>query len=240
MLDCCAEAGIVSFFHMPNLPEDENYIFFAPSFLAQALGKKYIDTGKINKNLFNFLLKEYTDTERKYILQTTLKHFILFRAEKDRDIFIVPELLPLVDERLRPTSRSNILLVHNFHWTITDFVRIFNWLLKPLDNKEVNKTLLCKGFARFIFTTTCIVDIYLKSNKELSLKLVQGSNYVWFKSFVTKIQDEQNPKWVKTVLLSEDEKFGVTLKNARKGLWRDYFSRGIVEENLFERFFGMV
>eukprot|EP00924_Labyrinthula_sp_SR-Ha-C_P001530 snap_masked-scaffold_18-processed-gene-0.31-mRNA-1 protein AED:1.00 eAED:1.00 QI:0/0/0/0/1/1/2/0/90 len=38
MLDTYSEAGIICYFPGLNLSEDENFIFFAPSFLAQALG----------------------------------------------------------------------------------------------------------------------------------------------------------------------------------------------------------
>eukprot|EP00924_Labyrinthula_sp_SR-Ha-C_P010314 snap_masked-scaffold_23-processed-gene-2.33-mRNA-1 protein AED:1.00 eAED:1.00 QI:0/0/0/0/1/1/2/0/199 len=145
MLEVYSRAGIIIFFSRIEKSDDENYLFFAPSFLAQALGtfirdstfhqlafrldknnfpfyRKYIDTGKINK--------KYSQKERNYVLKVALEHFVLFRVEKEKDIFIVPELLHPIDNKIKPASKSDILLIHNNYWTLSDFVKVFNWLLK--------------------------------------------------------------------------------------------------------------
>eukprot|EP00924_Labyrinthula_sp_SR-Ha-C_P002058 snap_masked-scaffold_99-processed-gene-0.11-mRNA-1 protein AED:1.00 eAED:1.00 QI:0/-1/0/0/-1/1/1/0/365 len=259
MVEVYMRAGIIFFQPELNLPDNEKYIFFAPSFLAQALGsfirdpsfhqlafrldkdnfpfyRKYIDTGKINKSLFNLLLKEYSEKERNYVLTVALEHFVLFRVEKEIDIFIVPELLPPIDNKIKPTSKSDILLIHNNYWTISDFVKVFNWFLK--DENEILETLLFKGFARFIFSTKKIVDIYLKSDKKLSIKLVQGNNYIWLRDFSAKLMDEKSASFLNIILLCKREKSGITLENAQNEHWIDYFSNNTVEENLFDRFFS--
>eukprot|EP00924_Labyrinthula_sp_SR-Ha-C_P012291 snap_masked-scaffold_10-processed-gene-2.22-mRNA-1 protein AED:1.00 eAED:1.00 QI:0/0/0/0/1/1/8/0/657 len=91
MLEIYSKAGLICYFPNLDLEAEENFIFFAPSYLAQALGKFirdpnfhelafripinkfslyriYVDKGKLNKELFNILLKEYSDKEKKYIL----------------------------------------------------------------------------------------------------------------------------------------------------------------------------
>eukprot|EP00924_Labyrinthula_sp_SR-Ha-C_P001912 snap_masked-scaffold_30-processed-gene-2.32-mRNA-1 protein AED:1.00 eAED:1.00 QI:0/-1/0/0/-1/1/1/0/284 len=262
MLEVYAEARTISYFPVLNVADSENYIFFAPSFLAQALGKfirdpsfqqlafridlphfplyrKYIDTGKIHINLFNLLLKEYNDKEKQYILGLALKNFIIFKVEKEESLFIVPELLPPIcnQENIKAISKSDILFVHTSYWTINSFVRVFNMLINGENN--IQEILLFKAFARIIFSRRKIIDIYLKSSKYMSLKLVQGNNYVWMKNFATKVQNEHDPVWLNIVLLSEDEINAVSLYNARNHLWTDFFRKLQVEEFLFDRFFWL-
>eukprot|EP00924_Labyrinthula_sp_SR-Ha-C_P012233 snap_masked-scaffold_10-processed-gene-0.57-mRNA-1 protein AED:1.00 eAED:1.00 QI:0/0/0/0/1/1/5/0/554 len=132
MLEVYSKAGLICYFPDLDLEADENFIFFAPSYLAQALGKFirdpnfhelafripsdkfslyriYVDKGKLNKELFNILLKEYSDKEKKYILSLALNSLVLIPVEKKNDFFILPELLPeLKRAKIKPSFRTNI------------------------------------------------------------------------------------------------------------------------------------
>eukprot|EP00924_Labyrinthula_sp_SR-Ha-C_P000275 snap_masked-scaffold_25-processed-gene-2.32-mRNA-1 protein AED:1.00 eAED:1.00 QI:0/0/0/0/1/1/3/0/388 len=174
-----------------DLEVDENFIFFAPSYLAQALGsfirdpifyqlafripsdifrlyRNYVDSGKISIEIFNVLLKEYSDKEKKYILSLALNSLVLIPVEKENDVFILPELLPeLKRAKIKPSFKSDTKI-----------------------DEDILKSLLFKGFSRIILKNKRIVDIFLNTETELSFTLVQGNDLEWLKENVEMISKE--------------------------------------------------
>eukprot|EP00924_Labyrinthula_sp_SR-Ha-C_P012212 snap_masked-scaffold_10-processed-gene-0.46-mRNA-1 protein AED:1.00 eAED:1.00 QI:0/0/0/0/1/1/3/0/644 len=211
MLQIYSKAGLICYFPYLALEADENYIFFAPSYLAQALGKFirdpnfhelafripsnkfslyriYVDKGKLNKELFNILLKEYSDKEKKYILSLALNSLVLIPVEKENDVFILPELLPeLKRAKIKPFFRSDIKIVFKSLVRLAVFVKVVFLFLK---DEDVHESLLFKGFARIIFKNKRIVDIFLNTETEISFTLVQGNNLEWLKQNVDLISEE--------------------------------------------------
>eukprot|EP00924_Labyrinthula_sp_SR-Ha-C_P010617 snap_masked-scaffold_61-processed-gene-0.53-mRNA-1 protein AED:1.00 eAED:1.00 QI:0/0/0/0/1/1/4/0/622 len=188
MLEIYSEEGIISYFKDINLSESENFIFFAPSFLAQALGsfirdesfhqlafrtnkkvfsnyRKYIDFGILRKDLFEVLLKQYTKNEREYVLSLALHSLILFVYPREKNSFIVPELLPEVkDSRFNFLNGNRREINFGHPISLVAFTRIICWFLEEVDIKE---SFVFKAFARFIFAPDIILDIYLKTESKL-------------------------------------------------------------------------
>eukprot|EP00924_Labyrinthula_sp_SR-Ha-C_P010162 snap_masked-scaffold_66-processed-gene-0.16-mRNA-1 protein AED:0.38 eAED:1.00 QI:0/0/0/0.12/1/1/8/0/794 len=211
MLEIYSKAGLICYFPNLDLEVDANFIFFAPSYLAQALGKFirdpnfhelafripsnkfslyriYVDKGKLNKELFNILLKEYSDKEKKYILSLALNSLVLIPVEKENDVFILPELLPeLKRAKIKPFFRSDIKIVFKSLVRLAVFVKVVFLFLK---DEDIHESLLFKGFARIIFKNKRIVDIFLNTETELSFTLVQGNNLEWLKENVELISKE--------------------------------------------------
>eukprot|EP00924_Labyrinthula_sp_SR-Ha-C_P012327 snap_masked-scaffold_10-processed-gene-3.15-mRNA-1 protein AED:1.00 eAED:1.00 QI:0/0/0/0/1/1/3/0/650 len=211
MLEIYSKAGLICYFPYLDLEADENFIFFAPSYLAQALGKFirdpnfhelafripsdkfslyriYVDKGKLNKELFNILLKEYSDKEKKYILSLALKSLVLIPVEKENDVFILPELLPeLKRAKIKPSFKSDIKIVFKSLVRLAVFVKVVFLFLK---DEDIHESLLFKGFARIIFKNKRIVDIFLNTETEISFTLVQGNNLEWLKENVELISEE--------------------------------------------------
>eukprot|EP00924_Labyrinthula_sp_SR-Ha-C_P000225 snap_masked-scaffold_25-processed-gene-0.26-mRNA-1 protein AED:1.00 eAED:1.00 QI:0/0/0/0/1/1/3/0/647 len=211
MLQIYSKAGLICYFLNLDLEADENFIFFAPSYLAQALGKFirdpnfhelafripsdkfslyriYVDKGKLNKELFNILLKEYSDKEKKYILSLALNSLVLIPVEKENDVFILPELLPeLKRAKMKPSFKSDIKIVFKSLVRLGVFVKVVFLFLK---DEDIHESLLFKGFARIIFKNKRIVDIFLNTETEISFNLVQGNNLEWLKENVDLISEE--------------------------------------------------
>eukprot|EP00924_Labyrinthula_sp_SR-Ha-C_P012211 snap_masked-scaffold_10-processed-gene-0.39-mRNA-1 protein AED:1.00 eAED:1.00 QI:0/0/0/0/1/1/3/0/646 len=211
MLQIYSKAGLICYFPYLDLEADENFIFFAPSYLAQALGKFirdpnfhelafripsnkfslyriYVDKGKLNKELFNILLKEYSDKEKKYILSLALNSLVLIPVEKENDVFILPELLPeLKRAKIKPSFRTDIKIVFQSFVRLAVFVKVVFLFLK---DEDVHESLLFKGFARIIFKNKRIVDIFLNTETEISFTLVQVNNLKWLKQNVDLISEE--------------------------------------------------
>eukprot|EP00924_Labyrinthula_sp_SR-Ha-C_P010627 snap_masked-scaffold_139-processed-gene-0.0-mRNA-1 protein AED:0.44 eAED:1.00 QI:0/0/0/0.33/1/1/3/0/650 len=211
MLEIYSKAGLICYFPDLDLEADENFIFFAPSYLAQALGKFirdpnfhelafripsnkfslyriYVDKGKLNKELFNILLKKYSDKEKKYILSLALKSLVLIPVEKENDVFILPELLPeLMRVKIKPSFKTDIKIVFKSLVRLAVFVKVVFLFLK---DEDILESLLFKGFSRIIFKNKRIVDIFLNTETELSFNLVQGNNLEWLKENVELISKE--------------------------------------------------
>eukprot|EP00924_Labyrinthula_sp_SR-Ha-C_P014253 snap_masked-scaffold_59-processed-gene-0.84-mRNA-1 protein AED:1.00 eAED:1.00 QI:0/0/0/0/1/1/2/0/151 len=112
MLKIYSKAGIIFYHKNLDLSEETNFIFFAPSFIAQVLGcfirdshlhqlalglnseifpryRKYIDTGIIRKLYSMFFSKNIFSNPRK------------------RNSLIVPELIPILKYmRIRPSRHT--------------------------------------------------------------------------------------------------------------------------------------
>eukprot|EP00924_Labyrinthula_sp_SR-Ha-C_P012324 snap_masked-scaffold_10-processed-gene-3.17-mRNA-1 protein AED:0.33 eAED:1.00 QI:0/0/0/0.33/1/1/3/0/650 len=211
MLEIYSKAGLICYFPYLDLEEDESFIFFAPSYLAQALGKFirdpnfhelafripsnkfslyriYVDSGKLNKELFNILLKDYSRKERKYILSLALKSLVLIPVEKENDVFILPELLPeLKRAKIKPSFKSDIKIVFQSFVRLAVFVKVVFLFLK---DEDILESLLFKGFSRIILKNKRIVDIFLNTETELSFTLVQGNDLEWLKENVELISEE--------------------------------------------------
>eukprot|EP00924_Labyrinthula_sp_SR-Ha-C_P012292 snap_masked-scaffold_10-processed-gene-2.25-mRNA-1 protein AED:1.00 eAED:1.00 QI:0/0/0/0/1/1/3/0/646 len=211
MLEIYSKVGLICYFPDLDLEAEENFIFFAPSYLAQALGKFirdpnfhelafripsnkfslyriYVDKGKLNKELFDILLKEYSDKEKKYILSLALNSLVLIPVEKENDVFILPELLPeLKRAKIKPSLRSDIKIVFKSFLGLAVFVKVVFLFLK---DEDIHESLLFKGFSRIIFKNKRIVDIFLNTETEISFTLVQGNNLEWLKDNVELISEE--------------------------------------------------
>eukprot|EP00924_Labyrinthula_sp_SR-Ha-C_P012340 snap_masked-scaffold_10-processed-gene-3.6-mRNA-1 protein AED:0.34 eAED:1.00 QI:0/0/0/0.33/1/1/3/0/645 len=211
MLEIYSKAGLICYFPYLDLETDENFIFFAPSYLAQALGKFirdpnfhelafripsnkfslyriYVDKGKLNKELFNILLKEYSDKEKKYILSLALNSLVLIPVEKENDVFILPELLPeLKRAKIKPSFKTDIRIVFKSLVRFAVFVKAVFLFLK---DEDIHESLLFKGFSRIILKSKRIVDIFLNTETEISFSLVQGNNLEWLKENVELISEE--------------------------------------------------
>eukprot|EP00924_Labyrinthula_sp_SR-Ha-C_P003508 snap_masked-scaffold_97-processed-gene-0.9-mRNA-1 protein AED:1.00 eAED:1.00 QI:0/0/0/0/1/1/8/0/773 len=188
MLEIYSREGIISYFKDINLAEKENFIFFAPSYLAQALGsfirdesfhqlafrtnkkvfsnyRKYIDTGIIRKDLFEVLLKQYTRKEREYVLNLALHSLVLFADPREKNAFIVPELLPeVIDSRFKGFNGNRREINFGHPVSLVAFTKIICWFLAEVDIKE---SFVFKAFARFTFAPNIILDIYLKTETKL-------------------------------------------------------------------------
>eukprot|EP00924_Labyrinthula_sp_SR-Ha-C_P012713 snap_masked-scaffold_67-processed-gene-0.47-mRNA-1 protein AED:1.00 eAED:1.00 QI:0/0/0/0/1/1/2/0/537 len=187
MLEIYSKEGIISYFKDINLSESDNFIFFAPSFLAQALGsfirdesfhqlafrtnkkvfsnyRKYIDTGIIRKDLFEALLQQYTKKEREYVLNLALHILILFADPTEKNSFIVPELLPEAKDLKFKLFKGKFKKIDFLQpVTKTIFVKIIYLFLRE-DN--LFNSFIFNSFSRFIFGVESILDIYInKENK---------------------------------------------------------------------------
>eukprot|EP00924_Labyrinthula_sp_SR-Ha-C_P016471 snap_masked-scaffold_6-processed-gene-4.30-mRNA-1 protein AED:1.00 eAED:1.00 QI:0/0/0/0/1/1/2/0/633 len=204
MLESYSKAGIICYFPELDLEDYQNFIYFAPSYLAQALGKfirdpsvhqlafrvptkdfhsyrYYVDTGKISKNLFHIFLREYKEYEIKFILELAINALILLTVEKERDIFILPGLLPEVsNSKIQPIFRGDMDVVFTEYLTLTDFTRIAGIFQVQ---QGVTQFFLFKGFARIIIGIQCVIDIFRNGNKIMSIDSIQGSKS-FFTSFI--------------------------------------------------------
>eukprot|EP00924_Labyrinthula_sp_SR-Ha-C_P004184 snap_masked-scaffold_3-processed-gene-16.26-mRNA-1 protein AED:1.00 eAED:1.00 QI:0/0/0/0/1/1/2/0/543 len=188
MLEIYSKEGIISYFPGLNLSETENFIFFAPSFLAQALGgfirdesfhqlafrtnkkvfsnyRKYIDTGIIRKDLFDVLLQQYTRKEREYVLHLALYSLILFVDPREKKAFIVPVLLPTV---IYPKLKYLIGKKREVKFSQPVTATIFLEIVLPFfELPHITDSFLFNAFVRIIFDPTSILDIYLSTRKKL-------------------------------------------------------------------------
>eukprot|EP00924_Labyrinthula_sp_SR-Ha-C_P001776 snap_masked-scaffold_64-processed-gene-0.64-mRNA-1 protein AED:1.00 eAED:1.00 QI:0/0/0/0/1/1/3/0/640 len=211
MLEVYSKAGLICYLPNLDLNDYQNFIFFAPSYLAQALGKfirdpsfhelafrmrsnnfhlyrRYVDSGKISRELFDILLREYTEAERTYVLQVAIRSLVLIPVEIEKDMFIVPELIPvLMGTKIQPSKVTDIELVFQTPVSAALFVK-----LTTLFQKEEGLTdhLLYMGFARFIFGTEVIVDLILREEKVIGLTIVQGENRAWLIQVIDRIKAE--------------------------------------------------
>eukprot|EP00924_Labyrinthula_sp_SR-Ha-C_P013131 snap_masked-scaffold_12-processed-gene-10.27-mRNA-1 protein AED:1.00 eAED:1.00 QI:0/0/0/0/1/1/6/0/640 len=212
MLDIYSRAGIIFYHNNLELSEEANFIFFAPSYIAQALGsfirdsslhqlafrtnkkvfsnyRKYIDTRIIRKDLFDVLLKQYTKKERQYVLNLALHSVVLFADPRKKNSFIVAELLPHVrDSKLKPFTGNKKVIKFGSRITTTKFVRI---LFRFLEDVEIQESPVFKFFARLIIGADSILDIYVEKENEIVL------NYVGYKI--------KSLLWTKVQAMVEDE-----------------------------------
>eukprot|EP00924_Labyrinthula_sp_SR-Ha-C_P014668 snap_masked-scaffold_74-processed-gene-0.33-mRNA-1 protein AED:1.00 eAED:1.00 QI:0/0/0/0/1/1/3/0/635 len=207
MLEIYSKAGLISYFPDLDLEEHENFIFLAPSYLAQALGRfirdptfhqlafripsdifplyrSYVDSGKISIEIFNILLKEYSDKEKKYIFELSIKNLILLRVENEADRFILPELLPPINNKIKPIFTNDIEFSFNSLLRLSVFVKVITFLQKE-DN--ISECIIYKYFSRFIFNNNRIVDIFVKSEKSIGFSLVQGGSFDWLKEIIGRV-----------------------------------------------------
>eukprot|EP00924_Labyrinthula_sp_SR-Ha-C_P005607 snap_masked-scaffold_92-processed-gene-0.23-mRNA-1 protein AED:1.00 eAED:1.00 QI:0/0/0/0/1/1/2/0/276 len=182
MLEIYSRAG--KFIRDPNFHE---LAFRIPS-NKFSLYRIYVDKGKLNKELFNILLKEYSDKEKKYILSLALNSLVLIPVEKENDVFILPELLPeLKKAKIKPSLRTDIKIVFKSLVRLAVFVKV---VFLFLEDEDILESLLFKGFARIIFKNKRIIDIFLNTETEISFTLVQGNNLEWLKENVDLISKE--------------------------------------------------
>eukprot|EP00924_Labyrinthula_sp_SR-Ha-C_P012503 snap_masked-scaffold_10-processed-gene-8.36-mRNA-1 protein AED:1.00 eAED:1.00 QI:0/-1/0/0/-1/1/1/0/297 len=207
MLELYSKSGVLCYFPRLNLEANENFIFFAPSYLAQALGnfirdpsfhelafrvpsekfslyRKYVDTGKISKEMFNILLKKYTK-EKKNVIQLAIETLVLIPVENENDIYILPELLPsIIPPRIKHSSKTDIEFIFNKPLKLPIFVKAITILQKE-DN--ISECFIYKYFARFIFENTKIIDIFVRSEKSIGITLVEQGTLSWLKEVVSRV-----------------------------------------------------
>eukprot|EP00924_Labyrinthula_sp_SR-Ha-C_P000339 snap_masked-scaffold_25-processed-gene-3.2-mRNA-1 protein AED:1.00 eAED:1.00 QI:0/0/0/0/1/1/3/0/649 len=207
MLEIYSKVGLICYFPDLDLDADENFIFFAPSYLAQALGafirdpnfhelafripsdifplyRNYVDSGKISIEIINVLLKEYTEKEKKYIFELSLKNLILVRGENEVDKYILPELLPPINDKIKPILKNDIEFSFSSPLRLSIFVKVVTFLQRE-DN--ISDCFIFKYFSRFIFNNYRIVDIFVKTEKSIGFSLVQGGSFDWFKEIVGRV-----------------------------------------------------
>eukprot|EP00924_Labyrinthula_sp_SR-Ha-C_P012312 snap_masked-scaffold_10-processed-gene-2.44-mRNA-1 protein AED:1.00 eAED:1.00 QI:0/0/0/0/1/1/9/0/777 len=207
MLKIYSKVGLICYFPYLDLGADENFIFFAPSYLAQALGafirdptfhqlafripsnkfslyRNYVDSGKISIEIFNVLLKEYTEKEKKYIFELSLKNLILVRGENEVDKYILPELLPPINDKIKPILKNDIEFSFSSPLRLSIFVKVVTFLQRE-DN--ISDCFIFKYFSRFIFNNNRIVDIFVKTEESIGFSLVQGGSFDWFKEIVGRV-----------------------------------------------------
>eukprot|EP00924_Labyrinthula_sp_SR-Ha-C_P002347 snap_masked-scaffold_16-processed-gene-1.30-mRNA-1 protein AED:1.00 eAED:1.00 QI:0/0/0/0/1/1/9/0/814 len=213
MLEIYLEAGIISYFKELDLPENKNFIFFAPAFLAQAVGsfirdesfhqlafrtneyvfsdyRKYVDTGIIRKDLFVILLKQYSQREREYVLSLALHNLILFVHPKEKNSFIVPELLPDVnDSKIEFDLRPDYLVKTENIISIQSFLQISNVFFKE---PNLQQSLLYTFFARFIFSPEEIIDVFLVKDRELGIRFIGSKKNAFLLTLVRQLVGEIN------------------------------------------------
>eukprot|EP00924_Labyrinthula_sp_SR-Ha-C_P004367 snap_masked-scaffold_3-processed-gene-21.34-mRNA-1 protein AED:1.00 eAED:1.00 QI:0/0/0/0/1/1/3/0/685 len=196
MLEFYTEVGLLCYFEGLDLEKDENFIFFAPSYLAQALGKFirdasfhqlafrvpsdkfllyriYVDSAKISRELFFILLKEYTEKEIKYVLQLAFQTAMLIRLDDEEETYILPELLPPLDPKLKTSFKRDVDFI------FAEYLRLFIFVLIVIvckKHEDVTQTFLYKGFARLIFGTKYVIDVFVSSDTTISFGLVQGKD----------------------------------------------------------------
>eukprot|EP00924_Labyrinthula_sp_SR-Ha-C_P005775 snap_masked-scaffold_14-processed-gene-4.36-mRNA-1 protein AED:1.00 eAED:1.00 QI:0/0/0/0/1/1/2/0/526 len=191
MLEIYSKAGIIFYHKNLELSEELNFVFFAPSFIAQALGsfirdsslhqlafrlnseifpeyRKYIDSGIIRKNLFDMLLKKYSEQERNYVLKLALSSMILLEFDEKTESYIIPELIPFVQNtRIIPSKESDDHIDFEKPLTLTTFTNVVLHLKKEHQPREVY---LYRYFARFIFSPEKIIDIYQQTETKIGFK----------------------------------------------------------------------
>eukprot|EP00924_Labyrinthula_sp_SR-Ha-C_P010571 snap_masked-scaffold_102-processed-gene-0.29-mRNA-1 protein AED:1.00 eAED:1.00 QI:0/0/0/0/1/1/2/0/315 len=207
MLEIYSRKGIISYFKDIILSESENLIFFAPSFLAQALGsfirdesfhqlafrtnkkvfsnyRKYIDTGIIRKDLFEVLLQQYTKKEREYVLNLALHSLVLFADPREKNAFIVPELLPEVkDSKLKISLTSDFVLKTNNPITREKFLQIVLVFLKQ--KRPQDSFLIISGPDE-------ILDIFVVKENELSFRFLGKTRNSFHVCLIQQLVEENN------------------------------------------------
>eukprot|EP00924_Labyrinthula_sp_SR-Ha-C_P007493 snap_masked-scaffold_24-processed-gene-4.19-mRNA-1 protein AED:1.00 eAED:1.00 QI:0/-1/0/0/-1/1/1/0/435 len=196
MLEIYSEKRIISYFPKLSFLDNENFIFFTPSYFAQALGsfirdksfhelafripsekfslyRKYVDTGILSKEIFNILLKEYSEKEKKYILELAIQTLILIPVHNCSDQYILPELLPPFDTKIKAPLTRDVDFVFMEYVLLGTFVKIINDFLIQ---EGVTQNFLYKGFCRIIFETEYIIDIFVSTDKSISFSLAQSSD----------------------------------------------------------------
>eukprot|EP00924_Labyrinthula_sp_SR-Ha-C_P010597 snap_masked-scaffold_61-processed-gene-0.21-mRNA-1 protein AED:1.00 eAED:1.00 QI:0/0/0/0/1/1/2/0/361 len=213
MLEIYSKEGIISYFKDLNLSESENFIFFAPSFLAQALGsfirdesfhqlafrtnknvfsnyRKYVDTGIIRKDLFEVLLQRYTEKERQYVLNLALHSLVLFVDPREKNAFIVLELLPEVKD-----SKLKIYLTPDLVWKTDNPITRENFLQIVFiffNHKKLQNSFLFKFFSRIIFGPDEILDIFVIKENELSFRFIGTERDGFLVSCIQQLIEESN------------------------------------------------
>eukprot|EP00924_Labyrinthula_sp_SR-Ha-C_P011975 snap_masked-scaffold_26-processed-gene-0.42-mRNA-1 protein AED:1.00 eAED:1.00 QI:0/0/0/0/1/1/3/0/638 len=207
MLEIYSKSGIICYFPNLELEDNENFIFFAPSYLAQAIGKfirdpsfhqlafripsikfrlyrKYVDTGILSRELMSILLKSYTEIEKKYILQLAIESLILIPVEDKVDEYVLPELLPPLTERINPPFTHDIEFVFTESVRLSTFVQIVGILQVQ---SGVMEFLLYKGFSRIILGTNCLFDVFYKTDAIICFSIVQGNHNI-VKNIIRKVE----------------------------------------------------
>eukprot|EP00924_Labyrinthula_sp_SR-Ha-C_P004220 snap_masked-scaffold_3-processed-gene-17.31-mRNA-1 protein AED:1.00 eAED:1.00 QI:0/0/0/0/1/1/2/0/405 len=181
MLKMYSKEGIISYFKDINLSEtqalgsfirDETFhqLAFTTNKSVFSNYRKYIDTGIIRKDLFDVLLQQYTRKEREYVLHLALYSLILFVDPREKNAFIVPELLPEVkDSKLKISLTPDLVWKTDNPITREKFLQI---VFIFFNHKKLQNSFLFKFFSRIIFGPDEILDIFVIRENELSFKFI--------------------------------------------------------------------
>eukprot|EP00924_Labyrinthula_sp_SR-Ha-C_P010253 snap_masked-scaffold_23-processed-gene-1.19-mRNA-1 protein AED:1.00 eAED:1.00 QI:0/0/0/0/1/1/3/0/189 len=146
--------------------------------------RKYIDTVIIRKDLFENLSQQYTKKEREYVLNLALHSLVLFVDPREKNAFIVPELLPEVkDSKLKISLTPDFLLKTNIPITKENFLQI---------PQKLQESFLYKFFSRIIFGPNEILDIFVIKENELSFRFIGTERDDFLVSFVQQLIEESN------------------------------------------------
>eukprot|EP00924_Labyrinthula_sp_SR-Ha-C_P011572 snap_masked-scaffold_17-processed-gene-1.30-mRNA-1 protein AED:1.00 eAED:1.00 QI:0/0/0/0/1/1/2/0/371 len=168
MLEAYSKVG--KFIRDPNFHE---LAFRIPS-NKFSLYRIYVDTGKLDKEIFHILLKEYSEKEKKYILSLALHSLVLIPVEKENNVFILPNLLPdLENSRIKPSFKSDFQITFDRFLLLSTFVILVN-LFKS--HEGITQSFVYKGFARLIVGTEHIIDIFISSEKTICFTFVQSND----------------------------------------------------------------
>eukprot|EP00924_Labyrinthula_sp_SR-Ha-C_P010347 snap_masked-scaffold_23-processed-gene-3.37-mRNA-1 protein AED:1.00 eAED:1.00 QI:0/0/0/0/1/1/3/0/254 len=193
MLEIYSKEGIISFFKKCNLFEtkalgsfirDENFheLAFRTNKTVFSNYRKYIHTGIIRKDLFEVLLKQYTKKKENIL--------VLFTDPRQRNAFIVPELLPEVkDSILKISLTPDFVLKTDNPITREKFLQI---VFIFLTYKKLQDSFLYKFFARIIFGPDKILDIFLIKQKELGFRFIGKERDGFLATLIQQLFEESN------------------------------------------------
>eukprot|EP00924_Labyrinthula_sp_SR-Ha-C_P012471 snap_masked-scaffold_10-processed-gene-7.5-mRNA-1 protein AED:1.00 eAED:1.00 QI:0/0/0/0/1/1/3/0/597 len=199
MLNQFRTLGIVLYFPDLKVIDEQNYIFFSQSYLAQALGsfirdeslhelafrvktelfthyKKYVRTGKIHEDLLNNLLKTYSNSEKKFVINLAIQSLILIQVEINcgKYIYVIPSQLPnfvfdgkrkVIKPMKTPDVKVKFSVAINHRFFILFIIELFH----QIEDEKSEIALFTKIFARIVVNTRFQFDIYLSNDKEVTL-----------------------------------------------------------------------
>eukprot|EP00924_Labyrinthula_sp_SR-Ha-C_P001336 snap_masked-scaffold_44-processed-gene-0.15-mRNA-1 protein AED:1.00 eAED:1.00 QI:0/0/0/0/1/1/2/0/571 len=216
-----SSTGLILHFPHLNLQDDQNFIFFSASWLAQALGsfirdptlhelafrvtkKKfpfyriYVDTGKIHRDLYNVLLKNYSQRERNFVLRLALETLILIKFDIDpsKEVYVVPGLLPKVNSQninfvWRPIEELIFTLHFNLPMRLGYFEKVIIIFLKNnVSAQLLDHVLFFAGFARASVDIETQVDLYICSDRDIGFWIHGQYQREWFNQVLLHLVEE--------------------------------------------------
>eukprot|EP00924_Labyrinthula_sp_SR-Ha-C_P006498 snap_masked-scaffold_80-processed-gene-0.25-mRNA-1 protein AED:1.00 eAED:1.00 QI:0/0/0/0/1/1/2/0/199 len=152
--------------------------------------RKYIDTEIIRKDLFENLSQQYTKKEREYVLNLALHSLVLFADPREKNAFIVPELLPEVkDSNLKISLTPDFVLKTDYLITSEKFLQI---IFIFFNHKKLQDSFLYKFFSRIIFGPDEILDIFVIQEEEFDFIFIGKTRNSFLACFIQQLVEENN------------------------------------------------